>query len=113
MEVIFVSFNDARPSFHKTAIFLVRSLVLYLTECAYCWINFLTQPQAICFVSFLIGFITVLCIGNYFRAKRAQERQRQRRMTKQAAMKNQQGMYASQAGDYRAPQYPAETGIQA
>jgi hypothetical protein len=29
-----------------------------------------------------VGFITVLCIGNYFRAKRAQERQRQRRMAK-------------------------------
>mmetsp|Transcript_20912 Transcript_20912/g.31693 ORF Transcript_20912/g.31693 Transcript_20912/m.31693 type:complete len:105 (+) Transcript_20912:60-374(+) len=40
---------------------------------------------AICFVAFLVGFITVLCIGNYFRAKRAQERQRQRREAKQAA----------------------------
>ena len=29
-----------------------------------------------------MGFITVLCIGNYFRAKRAQERQRQRRQAK-------------------------------
>ena len=28
---------------------------------------------------FLVGFITVLCIGNYFRAKLAQERQRQRK----------------------------------
>mmetsp|Transcript_12894 Transcript_12894/g.18409 ORF Transcript_12894/g.18409 Transcript_12894/m.18409 type:complete len:100 (+) Transcript_12894:184-483(+) len=37
---------------------------------------------AICFVGFLVGFITVLCIGNYFRAKRAQERQRQRRLAK-------------------------------
>lgn len=37
---------------------------------------------AVCFVGFLVGFITVLCIGNYFRAKRAQERQRQRRMAK-------------------------------
>jgi len=36
-------------------------------------------------VTFLIGFITVLCIGNYFRAKRAQERQRQRRLAKLAA----------------------------
>ena len=31
-----------------------------------------------------MGFITVLCIGNYFRAKRAQERQRQRRLAKLA-----------------------------
>ena len=36
-------------------------------------------------MAFLVGFITVLCIGNYFRAKRAQERQRQRRMAKQQA----------------------------
>jgi hypothetical protein len=40
--------------------------------------------QAVCFTGFLVGFITVLCIGNYFRAKRAQERQRQRRLTKLA-----------------------------
>ncbi|GFH50953.1 hypothetical protein CTEN210_07429 [Chaetoceros tenuissimus] len=39
---------------------------------------------AVCFVGFLVGFITVLCIGNYFRAKRAQERQRQRRLNKLA-----------------------------
>jgi len=41
-------------------------------------------PQAICFVAFLVGFILVLCIGNYYRAKRAAERQRQRRLTKLA-----------------------------
>jgi hypothetical protein len=35
-------------------------------------------------VAFLVGFITVLCIGNYFRAKRAQERQKQRRDAKMA-----------------------------
>ena len=35
---------------------------------------------AVVFVGFLTGFVTVLCIGNYFRAKRAQERQRQRRL---------------------------------
>ncbi|KAL3815675.1 hypothetical protein ACHAXA_006568 [Cyclostephanos tholiformis] len=40
---------------------------------------------AVCFVAFLVGFITVLCIGNYFRAKRAQERQKQRRDAKMAA----------------------------
>mmetsp|Transcript_303 Transcript_303/g.527 ORF Transcript_303/g.527 Transcript_303/m.527 type:complete len:91 (-) Transcript_303:405-677(-) len=39
---------------------------------------------AVCFTGFLVGFITVLCIGNYFRAKRAQERQRQRRLAKLA-----------------------------
>ena len=41
------------------------------------------------FTGFLVGFITVLCIGNYFRAKRAQERQRQRRLNKQAAASQQ------------------------
>lgn len=38
--------------------------------------------QAVTFVGFLTGFVVVLCIGNYFRAKRAQERQRQRRLAK-------------------------------
>jgi type II secretory pathway pseudopilin PulG len=41
------------------------------------------------FTGFLVGFITVLCIGNYFRAKRAQERQRQRRLAKQGAQQQQ------------------------
>mmetsp|Transcript_21899 Transcript_21899/g.51644 ORF Transcript_21899/g.51644 Transcript_21899/m.51644 type:complete len:125 (-) Transcript_21899:361-735(-) len=51
---------------------------------------------AVCFVVFLVGFITVLCIGNYFRAKRAQERQRQRRLAKLAASNNaSQSMAAS------------------
>eukprot|EP00588_Corethron_pennatum_P010447 CAMPEP_0194267452 /NCGR_PEP_ID=MMETSP0169-20130528/1944_1 /TAXON_ID=218684 /ORGANISM="Corethron pennatum, Strain L29A3" /LENGTH=190 /DNA_ID=CAMNT_0039008285 /DNA_START=225 /DNA_END=797 /DNA_ORIENTATION=- len=40
---------------------------------------------AVIFTGFLIGFITVLCIGNYFRARRAQERQRQRRLAKMGA----------------------------
>jgi len=43
---------------------------------------------AIMFVTFLVGFITVLCIGNYFRAKRAQERQRQRRLAKLSTQRN-------------------------
>jgi hypothetical protein len=34
---------------------------------------------------FLVGFVLVLCIGNYFRAKRAQERQRERRLERIAA----------------------------
>mmetsp|Transcript_20484 Transcript_20484/g.26493 ORF Transcript_20484/g.26493 Transcript_20484/m.26493 type:complete len:106 (-) Transcript_20484:115-432(-) len=46
---------------------------------------------AMIFVAFLVGFITVLCIGNYFRAKRAQERQRQRRLAKQAADQRKKG----------------------
>mmetsp|Transcript_36060 Transcript_36060/g.73538 ORF Transcript_36060/g.73538 Transcript_36060/m.73538 type:complete len:83 (+) Transcript_36060:95-343(+) len=57
---------------------------------------------AICFVAFLVGFITVLCIGNYFRAKRAQERQRQRREAKQAAS-------GSTPGQLKAPEYEAPT----
>lgn len=63
--------------------------------------------QAVCFVIFLVGFITVLCVGNYFRAKRAQERQRQRRLAKLA------GTYPNgDPGNYEAPQ-PIESGVQA
>ena len=58
-------------------------------------------PQAVCFVGFLVGFITVLCIGNYFRAKRAQERQRQRRLAKLASQNNGDGRTSLQ-GDYPA-----------
>ena len=67
------------------------------------------QLQAICFVCFLVGFITVLCIGNYFRAKRAQERQRQRRLAKLAASNNAtaaQGMYATD-GNFGSSSYEA------
>jgi hypothetical protein len=34
------------------------------------------------FVCFLIGFVAVLCIGNFFRAMRAMERQRQKRLAR-------------------------------
>jgi hypothetical protein len=37
---------------------------------------------AVLIVGFVIGFVTVLCIGNYFRAKRAMERQKQRRLAR-------------------------------
>mmetsp|Transcript_14975 Transcript_14975/g.21359 ORF Transcript_14975/g.21359 Transcript_14975/m.21359 type:complete len:110 (+) Transcript_14975:190-519(+) len=50
---------------------------------------------AFAFTAFLIGFIAVLCIGNYFRAKRAQERQRQRRLTKQGAQQTSTQVPAS------------------
>ncbi|KAL3770696.1 hypothetical protein ACHAWO_010361 [Cyclotella atomus] len=70
---------------------------------------------AICFVAFLIGFITVLCIGNYFRAKRAQERQRQRREAKQASQNNnannmERGMGGKGGGEYEAPTLPQGAG---
>mmetsp|Transcript_20405 Transcript_20405/g.31211 ORF Transcript_20405/g.31211 Transcript_20405/m.31211 type:complete len:150 (+) Transcript_20405:233-682(+) len=43
---------------------------------------------AVSLVAFLVGFISVLCIGNYLRARRAMELQRQRRLAKHAkAMK--------------------------
>lgn len=79
------------------------------------------QLQAICFVCFLVGFITVLCIGNYFRAKRAQERQRQRRLAKLAASNNAaaaQGMYATDgnfgSSSYEAPAHlPSNNGVPA
>lgn len=31
---------------------------------------------------FLIGFVAVLCIGNYYRAKKAMERQKQKRLAR-------------------------------
>lgn len=37
---------------------------------------------AVVFGGFLTGFILVLCVGNYYRAKRAMERQRQRRLAR-------------------------------
>jgi hypothetical protein len=69
--------------------------------------------QAICFVTFLVGFITVLCIGNYFRAKRAQERQRQRRLAKLAAQGQQNSGGYDPAGNYEAPRIPTDAGVQA
>ncbi len=68
-----------------------------------------------------MGFITVLCIGNYFRAKRAQERQRQRREAKQAAAAasggsnmDSRGMHVGGGGkggvDYEAPVLPQTGG---
>lgn len=66
--------------------------------------------QALCFVIFLVGFITVLCIGNYFRAKRAQERQRQRRLAKLAGNYHPNGN--GDPGNYEAPA-PIESGVQA
>jgi hypothetical protein len=33
-------------------------------------------------VGFLTGFVAVLCIGNYYRAKRAMERQKQKRLAR-------------------------------
>jgi hypothetical protein len=35
-------------------------------------------------IGFLVGFVFVLCLGNYYRAKRAMERQRERRLRTQA-----------------------------
>jgi len=72
-------------------------------------------------VAFLVGFITVLCIGNYFRAKRAQERQRQRRLAKLAATASANGGGGGGYGDpppsgnYEAPspRLPADAGVQA
>mmetsp|Transcript_3807 Transcript_3807/g.5034 ORF Transcript_3807/g.5034 Transcript_3807/m.5034 type:complete len:82 (+) Transcript_3807:239-484(+) len=66
---------------------------------------------AVCFVTFLVGFITVLCIGNYFRAKRAQERQRQRRLAKLASYSEASGGGPG-GGSYEAPT-AVENGVQA
>lgn len=40
--------------------------------------------KAVIFVGFLTGFVLVLCIGNYYRAKLAMERQKQRRLARLA-----------------------------
>jgi len=55
------------------------------------------------FTGFLVGFITVLCIGNYFRAKRAQERQRQRRLNKQAAAQQAQSGAQATSSSFASP----------
>eukprot|EP00980_Cylindrotheca_fusiformis_P000164 scaffold26_cov117-Cylindrotheca_fusiformis.AAC.5 len=73
---------------------------------------------AICFVVFLVGFITVLCIGNYFRAKRAQERQRQRRLSKLAGQSGNASVapsvYTNDGGmSYEAPSHVMPGGVQA
>ena len=37
---------------------------------------------AVTLVCFLLGFVAVLCIGNYYRARKAMERQRQKRLAR-------------------------------
>lgn len=37
---------------------------------------------AVGLVSFLIGFVAVLCVGNYYRAKQAMERQKHKRLAR-------------------------------
>ena len=34
------------------------------------------------FLGFIVGFVCVLCIGNFYRAKKASERQKQRRLAR-------------------------------
>jgi hypothetical protein len=89
-------------------------------QCDYCTYYIIDAPsltfffvvlQAVAFVTFLVGFITVLCIGNYFRAKRAQERQRQRRLAKLAA--NNGGYGADGQGSYEAPAHLPVEGVHA
>ena len=70
-----------------------------------------------------MGFITVLCIGNYFRAKRAQERQRQRRLAKLTGGGGNASVapggsvapsvYGNDGGSYAAPSHGMPNGVQA
>ena len=77
-----------------------------IAEHFFLMVSFFSFLQAICFVVFLVGFITVLCIGNYFRAKRAQERQRQRRLAKLTGPSNASVAPGSVAGmSYEAPSH--------
>ena len=114
--------NDGSPTYIPFLLFLSprhhssREIVFvsYLDEFsdppALCFWFF--RPQAVAFVTFLVGFITVLCIGNYFRAKRAQERQRQRRLAKLAAAQNTAGFDGQ--GSYEAPAHiAADAGVPA
>ena len=41
---------------------------------------------AVTFVGFLTGFVVVLCVGNFYRAKNAMERQKQRRLARLAGV---------------------------
>ena len=45
--------------------------------------SFTETIVAAVFGGFLTGFVLVLCIGNYYRAKRAMERQREKRILRQ------------------------------
>lgn len=40
------------------------------------------RAKAVIVVGFLTGFVAVLCIGNYYRAKKAMERQKQKRLAR-------------------------------
>mmetsp|Transcript_20997 Transcript_20997/g.27082 ORF Transcript_20997/g.27082 Transcript_20997/m.27082 type:complete len:131 (+) Transcript_20997:150-542(+) len=59
---------------------------------------------AVSCVAFLCGFILVLCIGNYFRARRAMELQRQRRLAKHANSINNNGVTVEQRRQHQ-PDY--------
>jgi hypothetical protein len=92
---------------------LLYFLSIYVVDATSLTLFFDVLLQAVAFVTFLVGFITVLCIGNYFRAKRAQERQRQRRLAKLAA--NNNGGYGAdgQGGSYEAPAHLPVEGVHA
>lgn len=63
---------------------------------------------AVTFVGFLTGFVAVLCIGNYYRAKRAMERQRERRMARQAGLL--ENPYETQLSDSPRSNYSGSSG---
>lgn len=62
------------------------------------------------FVCFLTGFVAVLCIGNYYRAKKAMERHRQRRLARLShgaggnveSMVGDKGSHSSPGSNYSA-----------
>jgi hypothetical protein len=98
-------------SHRGTSLRLLFSFFIYILD-ANSLTFFFIPLQAVAFVTFLVGFITVLCIGNYFRAKRAQERQRQRRLAKLAA--NNNGVYGADGQNcYEAPAHLPAEGVHA
>ena len=66
------------------------------------------------FVCFLTGFVAVLCIGNYYRAKKAMERHRQRRLARlsHGAGGNVQSMVGDKASHISpGSTYSGESGV--
>ena len=85
----------------------VLGIVWFISDNIYC-----VFQQAVLFVTFLVGFITVLCIGNYLRAMRAQERQKQRRDAKLVASQVSGAYAADHGGSYEAPVHsPVDPGV--
>jgi hypothetical protein len=52
-----------------------------MTHCVLLYVTSIIKQAAV-FIGFMVGFVCFLCVGNYKRALRALERQRQRRLSR-------------------------------